>query len=314
LRHFAKLVLLPALAAACSGGTSSVLLGDGGGGDADRKAADTGAARHDSGVPSEDTGTTAKPDGGTGGGPLVYVRITAVGTAAGSGGSGASQETPTDQRVGIYGLTLLKDASDPSPLVVINSTTPLDTPYNAGSSTLLGHAPASALPAGNYTLARVPVGYVSFTVAGTYHASGATAYPGDITDVIALTTGVTLQGAVRDRGWWASSFAVSGNTVGATTGENADIAQPGSMSHIGLDLSGAVAAYLFPVNITIPPSITTDMEVVFTVNTYQDFHWMDESDPGYTAGVFDVSPGSFETVTQLGANSYTVSFGPVTTP
>ena len=56
------------------------------------------------------------------------------------------------------------------------------------------------------------------------------------------------------------------------------------------------------------------MGIVFTANTYEDFHWTDQTDPGYTTGVFDITATSYEPVTQLGANSATVSIGPVTTP
>jgi hypothetical protein len=247
----------------------------------------------------------------TGGGPTVYVRINAVQTPEGNGG--VAQETPVDQEVAILGITLLKELSDPSPLVVVQRATPVLTPYNAGSSTLIGSVPASALVAGTYTIVRVPVAYVSFTVAGTLHYDGQT-LPGDFSDLIALTSGTTIDGAVRDRAWWSSSFSVAGTTYGTTTGEDSAIAQPGPSSGIGLDLSAPTAAYVFPLTLTIPPAITTDMEIVFTANTYQDFHWEDETDPGYTTGVFDVSAGSYEPVTQLGANSATVTIGPVTSP
>ena len=228
-------------------------------------------------------------------------------------GSGPSQETPTDQRVGILGLTLLRSANDPSPLTVLYEALPVETPYNAGSSTLLGSVPASKLAPGTYTVCRLPVSYVRFTVAGTYHA-GAMSMPGEFTDVIALTAGASLERAARDRGWWSSSFSTGGTTVGQANGEHADIAQPGPRSNITLDLHEAVAAFVSPVNITIPKVITEDIELLFTVNAYQDFHWQDDTDSGYRTGVFDVSDRSFERVTQLGANSFTVSFGPVSTP
>jgi hypothetical protein len=238
---------------------------------------------------------------------VVSVVVNAVQTPVGPAGS--SQETPSDQRVGILGLTLLKGASDPSPLVVFDLTAPVDTPYGAGSSTVVGSTPASKLVPGTYSVARVPVAYVKFTVAGTYHF-GVSPIVGDFTDIISLTAGTTLDGASRDRGWWSSSFAVAGTTEGQVSGEDAAIAQPGAASGIGLDLSGPVAAYVFPIDLTIPADIQSDMNVVFTVNTYQDFHWMDENQPGYEPGVFDVSPGSFEPVTQLGANSFAVSIEP----
>jgi hypothetical protein len=225
----------------------------------------------------------------------------------------ASQETPTDQRVGILGVTLLKDASDTSPLVAVHRATPIDTPYNAGSSTLIGSAAASDLVAGTYTIVRIPVAYVSFTVAATVHNDGVT-LAGDLTDVISLTAGTTIAGAVRDRGWFSSTFTGGGMTFPTTTGEGSAFAQPGDHSGIGLDLSGPVAAYVFPLTLVIPPDITEDMEIVFTANTYEDFHWTDQMDTGYAAGIFDVTATSYEPVTQLGANSATVTIAPVTTP
>ena len=259
---------------------------------------------------------TPKSDGGTGAhaadaGPVVYVRVNALQTQYGT--PSTTQETPLDQSVAILGVSLLKDASDPSPLVVVNNTTPVITSYNNGASTLIGTVPASALTAGTYTVVSIPVSYVTFTVAGTLHYNGA-ALPGDFSDTISLSAGSVIDGATHDRGWWSSSFSVNGQTYGTTSGENSAIAQPGDTSDIALDLSGPVAAYVFPLTLTIPPSITEDMEIVFTANTYQDFHWQDESETGYTTGVFDVSVGAYEPVTQLGANSATVTIAPATGP
>jgi hypothetical protein len=283
--------------AACSGTSPSALDVPRDGGSA-RPEGDTGA-----GVDAREAGSAPTDAGG----PVVYVRILAIQTPI--AGESAPAETPVDQRAGLSGLTLLKDANDPSPLVLLDSPSPIVTPYNAGSTTLLGTVPASSLVAGTYTIARIPVAYVNFTVAGTYHYEGM-AIPGDFTDLIALSAGVSLDGAVRDRGWWSSSFSVAGMTEGSVTGENAEIAQPGAASGIALDLSGSVAAYVFPINLTVPASIEESSEILFTVNTYEDFHWTDQTMAGYTTGVFDVSPGSFEPVTQLGGNSFTVTLGP----
>jgi hypothetical protein len=287
------------LASACSGTSLSPL-----------------GTQEDSGTLGVDGGHQGTaPDGGRtttshdASGPTVFVRITAVQTPLGAGGG--AEETPTDQRLGLLGLSLMTSKTDPSPVVVFDNTTPVDTPYNAGSSTVIGSAPASSLKAGTYSWVRVPVAYTKFTVAGTYHL-GATPVPGQFTDTISLSPGTMLEGAVRDRGWWSSSFAYDGMTEGEVSAENAQIAQPGDTSDINLDLSQPIAAYVFPVQIVIPDSITEDMEILFTVNTWEDFHWTDESEPGYATDVFDVSDGAFEPVTQLGANSFTVTLVPVT--
>jgi hypothetical protein len=317
LRPLLAIAVATLLVSACSGaGTSAVNLTDDSGtgtgskDDADSTKDATKPTGDDAGHDAHVTpGADAGSDSGTG--PRVYVRINAVQTPTGS--PSASQETPTDQRVGILGITLEKSASDPSPLVVVHRATPIDTPYNAGSSTLIGSVAASDLVAGTYAVVRVPVAYVHFTVGATAHYDGLT-LAGDLTDVISLTAGTTIAGAVRDRGWYSSTFAGGGKTYPTTTGEDSAFAQPGVHSGIGLDLGGAVAAYVFPLTLTIPATITEDMEIVFTANTYEDFHWTDQTEPGYVAGVFDVSATSYEPVTQLGANSATVTIAPVTTP
>jgi hypothetical protein len=248
--------------------------------------------------------------GGSGGSPpgssaKVFVRIAAVGTPVPSQ-DGTSRETPMDQRVGILGLELLRSQDDTSPLVVFQDTTPVDTGYNVGNNTLVGTADASSLTAGTYLFARVPVAYVQFSVAGTYH-EGSLAIPGQFSDSISLSADTMLDGATRDQGWWTASFLVDGADEGTTSGEGAVIGQPSTSSGITLDMSQPIAAYVFPVRLVIDPEVGHDVTILFTANTYEDFHWQDESEPGYEPGVFDVSYGAFEPVTQLGANSITAT-------
>jgi hypothetical protein len=246
------------------------------------------------------------PGSGRGGAsPKVLVRIAADQTPVASG-DGTSRETPLDQRVGILGLELLRSEGDTSPLVVFQNSVPVDTGYNAGDSTLVGTADAASLAAGTYLFARVPVAYVTFTVAGTYH-EGSLPIPGQFSDSISLSANTTLDGAVRPQGWWSSSFLVDGADEGTSSGQGAVIGQPSTSSGITLDMSGPVASYVFPVHIVIDPTVGHDVTLLFTANTYEDFHWQDESESGYASGVFDVSYGAFEPVTQLGANSITVT-------
>jgi hypothetical protein len=246
--------------------------------------------------------------GGSGGKPSgaqVFVRIVADQTPV-PDTDGAERETPIDQRLGILGLQLLRSESDPSPLVVFQNQTPVDTGYNAGNDTLVGTATASALTAGTYLFARVPVAYTKFTVAGTYH-EGSLAVPGQFADTISLSAQTLIDGAQRNQGWFSDSFVVGSTTEGTVTGEGAQIAQPATGSGVVLDMSNAAGAYLFPVNLVIDPAVGHDVTITFTFNTYEDFHWVDQSQPGYEAGTFDVSYGAWEPITQLGANSFTVT-------
>jgi hypothetical protein len=253
-------------------------------------------------------GSMSIPSGGGGGGgggahgsPQVSVRIVVDQTPV-ANTDGTSRETPIDQRMGILGLELLRSETDASPLVVFQNNDPVDTGYNAGDDTLVGTATASELTAGTYLFARVPVAYVKFTVAGTYHSAGLSV-PGQFSDTISLSQETLLLGAQRDQGWWSDTFLVGGVAKGTATGEGADFGQPGQGSGIRLDMSNPMGAYVFPVHLVVDPAVAHDVTIQFKLNTYEDFHWQDETQPGYTSGVFDVSYGVFEPVTQLGANS-----------
>jgi hypothetical protein len=235
----------------------------------------------------------------------VYVRIVADQTPVAST-DGTSRETPLDQRMGILGLELLRSETDSSPLVVFQNQQPVDTGYNDGDDTLVGTATAGDLAAGTYLFARVPVAYVKFTVAGTYH-EGAVALPGQFADTISLSEQTVLLGAQHDQGWWSDSFLVGGVSYGTASGEGADFGQPAVGSGIHLDMTSPMGAYVFPVNLVVDPTASHDVTITFKLNTYEDFHWQDEAQTGYASGVFDVSYGVYEPVTQLGANSVTAT-------
>lgn len=212
-------------------------------------------------------------------------------------------QTPSDQRIGFLGLRLKKDAGDASPLDVADFSAPVDVGYNDGDETVVAKVPARSLAAGHYTVAEVPIAYVRFMIGGTYHDSGASV-PGTFADVISMANGTVIDGSTHDEGWWKSSFSsTAGTTLGVLAGENAVFGQPGGASGIVLDTSQSPSKYVFSTSLDVDPTIDHDVKVVFTVNTFEDFRWQDASGPGYANGVFDVSGSSFETVTQLGANS-----------
>ena len=282
--------LLLALAA-CSGtapslGTTSGTSSDGGGSSTGGDGGSTGA-------------TT-----GAGGNYVIVLRATQTPVAVDSSTSG---QTPSDQRIGFLGLRLLEDASSEGPLDVADFSTPVDVGYNDGDETVIAKVPAKSLRAGHFTSAEVPIAYVRFTVAGTYH-DGDIAAPGNFADVIAMANGTAIDGTTHDQGYWKTTFSsTAGTTLGTMAGENAVVAQPAPASTIALDTSGSPAKYVFPTDLLIDPNLDHDEKIVFTVNTYQDFRWQDSASAGYTAGVFDVSNAGFETVTQLGANSIATS-------
>jgi hypothetical protein len=44
------------------------------------------------------------------------------------------------------------------------------------------------------------------------------------------------------------------------------------------------------------------------VNMSESFRWEDQALPGYTAGVYDTTPTSFEPIRRFGANSYVLTY------
>lgn len=278
---------LVSVLAGCSGSSASV-----GGAPAD----DAGAvASGDAGAEPTDGGTTST----SGGGNYIIV-LRAVQTPVAVDGA-TSGQTPIDQRIGFSGLQLKTATGDMLTVAELPST--LDVGYNDGDETTIATVKASTLAAGHYTIAEVPIAYVKFTVAGTYH-QGTMGLPGNFGDTISMADGALIDGAAHDKGYWASTFSTTaGVQLGATSGENALVAQPATASGITLDTTKSPSKYVFPVDLTVDPTIDHDVKVVFTVNTYQDFRWQDGATTGFTNGTFDVYASGFETVTQLGANS-----------
>ena len=66
------------------------------------------------------------------------------------------------------------------------------------------------------------------------------------------------------------------------------------------------ATYVFPVSVTLGPTLPTSAKIVLTVNTYENFRWQDQSGGGYQTGVFDTTATTYETVESFGANSFTL--------
>jgi hypothetical protein len=289
------------------GGTAGGLLGLGGSdaGSGGSAGGGAGAGAGDGGAGS----TSSNADGGSAaadaGGPQYQVHLRAT-QAPVTFSDGFSGETPLDQRFGVRSLALLRDASDPSPVVVFDhGAAAVDAPVNDGSDTLVGAASIAALGSGTFTVAKVGVGYYDFRVAGTIHASGL-ATAGDYHDLEILSN-VVYGGQTYAKGYYSFTFEVGGTSYGTLTGT--DLVTPVDLSTGGLtlDASGDAATYVFPVNVTLDPSVATDVTVAMTVNTFQNFRWQDESSPGYAAGVFDTTPTAYEPVESFGANSFVLT-------
>lgn len=277
------LLALLAAAAGCSGAVVNV-----------------GADPQDAGPPEGGSG-----DGSPGPtGPLVILHVRAT-EAPFPQTDGFAAQTARNEKIGISGLTLLTSASDPSPLKVYEGAS-VEAGLNDKEDTVVARVSAKSLKAGTYTIARVPVSHVRYTVSGAYHAGGFTA-PGDFIDVVVLTDGTMIDGHSHDQGWYSSSFATGGMTYGPATGMTPFPSVDGG--GFKLVTAGGRAYYEFAISpIIVDPGVTRDVNVIFEVNTNLDFHWQDVPNAGYATNVFDVEMASYEPVKKFGANSFRVFY------
>jgi len=223
---------------------------------------------------------------------------------------GLASQTPIAQGVAVRSLWLLRSADDPSPLRVADlGPASVETDLVSGETSDVATVSLGSLPAGTFTVAKVGVAYVRYSIASRLHQGGF-AVDGRHDNVQALSEGVTVDGAVRKKGWFRSSFAVGAATYGTIESGNAPLPAVASSGGMTLDTSGAESFYVFPVAITIDPAHATDVRLVCEVNVHESFRWIDQATPGYAPGVYDTTPTTFEPVMSFGASAFSLILEP----
>mgnify|MGYP000892868036 CR=1 FL=1 len=150
-----------------------------------------------------------------------------------------------------------------------------------------------------------PAGTIVLFDSNLWHAAGQNV-PGVFSNLQVLSNGSSVDGATFDKGHYKFSFEVGGSSLGGQTGESGPLPQAPSGGGITLDTSGPESAYVFPIDIPVDPTVKSDVNIVFELNTHENFRWQDEASPDYQTGVFDVTPTTFEPVKSFGANSFRV--------
>lgn len=261
--------------------------------------ADAGSVKD---APSSDAGPGAT-------GPTVEVRLRATQTKV-PVLEGTSGQTPLAQTLSIVSLSLYRDAADVSPLVVFDAK---DTSADGvtcsvadGADTSIATVPIARLVAGRYTRARIGVSKVTWKVRGRAHTQGL-AFDGTFDTVQVLTKGATAEGAVREQGYYKTTFETVGAQPVATEGVQ-PLPVPPTSGIVTFVNDGARAFYEFPVDLVVDTGVTQNLASVFEVNTYENFRWQDQTTAGYTAGVWDTTGAAFEPVVSFGVNSAKLSF------
>lgn len=261
-----------------------------------------------SGASGSSSGTSGGTSGVVGpGGPTVTLSLRGSKDAVTHKDTLASQ-TPLRQGVAIRSFYLMKDASDPAPLKVADiGPTSVETDLVSGEMKDITTVPIKSLPKGAFTFAKVGVAYVRYTIAARLHTGG---FPTDGTydNIEALSDNAVIDGVVRKKSWFKSTFNVAGKPVASTENEGAPLPALPDSGGMRLETSGSESFYVFPLTIALDPDYPADMRLVVDVNVHESFRWVDQGTFGYSAKVFDTTPTSYEPVMSFGASAFKVTY------
>lgn len=249
----------------------------------------------------------AGPEGGGGAAASASIEIhLRASTAPFNHQDGLAGQTPTVYESGIRSLRLLRAADDPDPVTVFDlGQGSVSASYADGADTLVYTARARDLPKATFTVARVVHAWTRYQIDATMHTNGLAA-PGSFDNLQVLSDGTEVEGVVRDAGYFEYSFTTAGMTF-PVSGSDAPVPAYQGAGGFSVRVENGEYAFYFPVDLPVDPDLTTDLSVVFLVNTHEAFRWEDQATAGFTDGVFDTTPTTFEPVKQLGANSFTLS-------
>lgn len=291
-----SLSCLLVLCSACGGALDAGAFHEaaGGGGDGGGAAGGAGASGGGGGAPT--------PVGnGTG---HVAIRFQST-TAPFDHQDGLAGQTPLSHVSGVRSLRLYRGSDDPEPVTVFDlGEESVEISYADGADTLVYDAEIKYVPKATYTLARVVHSYVRYEIASTMHVNGA-ALPGTFDNMQVLSDGSLVDGLVRDHGYFEYVFETGAQSY-PTSGSNAPVPEWSSSGGLSVSFDAGEWAYWFPTNLPVDPDLDTDVTLVFQVNMNESFRWSDQQSPGFSAGVFDTTPTSFEPVEQFGASSFEI--------
>jgi len=246
------------------------------------------------------------PSDGTSAGPTLYFHVRAT-TAPFAHTDGLSGQTTRNTKQGIRSIRLLRDASDPSPVVAFDHGKGfVEAGYDDKNDTVVGSALASKLPAARFTLAQIVVTHSRYRVSSTMHYLG-TKIPGEFDCVQTLSDNTTLDGVEHPRSWYRYIFEAGGKSY-PQEGMGAPLPSSPTTGGFTLKTVGSESYYEVAIDLTSDPTLKKDVAVVVEVNMNDSFRWEDQDQPDYAKGVYDTTPTSFEPIHRYGANSFVVRF------
>lgn len=291
-----------AVALSACGGTSSSA-------DASTSPAPSASIPADASAPPSDAEPTDASPGDAQVGPTVTIHVRATQAPVAHDPSSAGQ-TPLTQRMAFNSLTLYASEADTVGYPVYDlGAAGVEAGLDDKNDTVMTKVPIRGLKAGKYTFARAGVAHVRFKVRATMHNLGAFV-AGELDNVQALSDGAVIDGQLRKKGWYRYTFSTPGLPPQTAEGATAPLPQSSGSGGIRLEQTATGMQYAFPIDLTIDPAAPADLQIVWELNTHENFRWTDQRVVNYAAGVFDTTPTGSEPVVSFGANSGRLFFEP----
>ena len=314
LRTLRIIVLGGAIAAiaGCFAGPRDIdVFGDGDGdsdgdsdGDGDGDTDGDGDADGDGDTDGDGDGDSDGDGDGDGDGLMIYIHVRATAETY-PHDDGLAGQTPLYHINGIRSFSMLRSRDDADPeLVFDHGDGYVEAGYSDGDDTIVGGAPLLDVEEGHYTYGRVAISHVRYGITATMHAEGLNV-PGEFDNVQVLSDNTEVDGVVHDRGWFRFVFEAMGLSFPLEGTEGAPIVPswPTGAPIEAVIEEGEMVLY-YPINIDVDHRAPEDVHQIIEFNVHESFRWEDLDQPGYTEGVFDVTPTSFEPVYRFGANTY----------
>lgn len=215
---------------------------------------------------------------------------------------GGSGQTPTQYGIAVSQYSIMTSATDPSPQLCFQLAAPFEAQIDKDN--LVGSCLTQSIKTGLYTHGRTRIDYARYTVSGTLHVPGKD-LPGTFTYFRAYSdttyeskTYKAGTGYVRFKGAVAFELPLTYPPFPTVPG-------------VTTSLVNGQFFWTFAYGKPLPVDQKNPGQhwARFNWKIFESFRWTDFSLPGYTKGVWDVSPlaASIEPILLYGVSSYYVT-------
>lgn len=216
---------------------------------------------------------------------------------------GYAGQTPSFYTMGISRFDIMTSENDTNPVTVFDYGESY-TEVDMLSTSVVGTADLSSIPANVYTHGKVLLKMTRFDVDTTVHTTMPPASVPGTLSVVAALSDTEIDGTQRSQDWVQYTFDVAGGIT--TTGTLPELPSTAG-GRIERENGETWLVFEFNQSLTILPIPGQAHSATITYEVFESFRWDDQDAAGYTIDVFDSnSDGTSEPVMNFGATGYQI--------